>query len=150
MSRYNLIHQTGTSSVTGDYERALAHQDGLPLSLVSHYRPVGYVGESELTTLLSGCDLVVGRSGAHTTYELAVLGQKSILVPFMHTHGHEQLHNAKLLAKHGLALIIPESKLSFPRLVEAIRQMLSAKGTTPLKLPLDATAVMVEELKHAC
>lgn len=150
LSRYNIIHQTGTSSVTGDYEAALSHQDALPLTLTSHYRPIGYVGESELATLLSACDLVIGRAGAHTTYELGILGQKSILVPFMHTHGHEQLHNARLLERGGLAMIIKESELTFPRLVEGIGHMLKVKNAKPLNLPKDATMVMIEDMQHAC
>ena len=97
---------------------------------------------------LASSDLIIGRSGAHTTYELAVLGKKCILVPFMHTHAHEQLHNAKLLEQSGLAIIIPESQLSFPRLVNSITSKLKQRHFTPLKLPLDATQVMIQDMIH--
>ncbi len=40
---FNLIHQTGTSSLTGDYEKALAYQNELG-SLSDCYLPLGYIG----------------------------------------------------------------------------------------------------------
>jgi len=146
LHHYNLLHQTGTSSATGDYEQALALKDSLPLSLSPFYEPRSYIGEDEIATLLKNADLYLGRSGAHITYELAVLGKKAVLIPFLFTHGHEQHAHAQLLEKAGLAVILPQSELSFPRLKESLSQALSLPKPSPLDLPLHATKTIVADL----
>lgn len=143
---YNVIHQTGMSSVTGDYNTAIAKKDSLPTDLSSRYNPVGYIGEKEIGSYLASVELVVSRSGAHTAYELGVLGKQAVLIPFMHTTGSEQHHQAKLLEKAGLAKILPESELSTPKLLTAIKEVRSLARVEPLALPRDATSRLVNDL----
>lgn len=143
---YNLVHQTGSSSVTGDFETAVSKKDSLPPDLASHYLPMSYIGEGEIGSYLSSVDLVVGRSGAHTAYELGLLGRKCVLIPFMHTTGSEQHQQAKLLAKAGLATILPESELTTPKLLVSIKSALDSPTAAPLALPRDATTRLVDDL----
>lgn len=140
LSRYNVIHQTGTSSVTGDYERAQAIVN-------ENYQAYGYIGEEELGKFLASVDLVIGRSGAHMTYELGVLGVRSVLIPFPYTHEYEQHKNASYLEKSNLAVILPESELSGPHLEDAITQALRLKAF-PISLPIDATQIMVKDILY--
>lgn len=144
--RYNIIHQTGMSSVTGDFETAVAKKNSLPVDLASHYLPTSYIGEEEIGTYLASVDLIVGRSGAHTAYELAILGKRSVLIPFMHTTGSEQHQQAKLLEQAGLATILPESSLTTPSLVQTIKHALAKPNGSPLKLPKNASILLVNDL----
>lgn len=146
LTDYNLIHQTGTSSITGDLPRAKALARTLSPSLASRYQPVGYLTEKELGKCLKACDLYLGRSGAHITYELAVLGVKGLLIPFLHTRHQEQLKNARLLASHHLAAIIPEQELSLHTLQQLIPAALKRPAPQPLPLPTDAAQVIVQDL----
>lgn len=146
--RYNIIHQTGMSSVTGDYETAVATKNSLPSELASHYLPISYIGEEQIGSFLASANLVAGRSGAHTSYELGVLGKKSVLIPFMHTTGNEQFKQAKLLERAGLATILPESSLTTPSLIAAIQQAFSNPVGKPLDLPRDATTLLIDDLIH--
>lgn len=145
LSSYNLIHQTGTSSTTGDYQKALALKDSLPAELAGSYRPEGYIGENEIGHLLKSCDLYLGRSGAHVSYELGVLGINSVLIPFPHTNLKEQVKNARYLVSYGLATLLPQKELSYHNLQSAIRQRLP-KQVKPLPLPRDATANIINDL----
>ncbi|MFH2019213.1 MAG: glycosyltransferase [bacterium] len=146
LSHYNLIHQTGTSSYTGDYDKALALKEALPPDLSSSYLPHGYIGEKEIARMLLSSDLYIGRSGAHITYELAVLGKKAILIPFLFTHGKEQLAHARLLEKEIGAIILPQSELSYPRLIREVKHLSDLASPPPLKLPLTATDSLVTDL----
>lgn len=63
----------------------------------------------------------------------------------MHTTAKEQLQNARMLASAGLAVILPESELSYPHLATALKdaKQLTVKS---LDLPRDAAKVMVQHL----
>lgn len=145
LTQYNLVHQTGTNSTTNDYHSATKLQAALPPELENRYLVKGYIGESEMGTLLNSVDLVIGRSGAHTTYELGIVGTPALLIPYLATHGTEQLHHARYLEKHGSALILPESELTGPRLLGMIPRAL-ALPRRPLPLPRDAAQAITTTL----
>ncbi len=142
LSQYNLVHQTGLSAETGDYQRALAYQ----AELAGEYHPAGYIEGKPLAQAMYNADLVIGRSGAHTTYELGLLGTRALLIPYMHTHQYEQKKHALLLAAIGQAQILPESELTVPHLLAAIPQALQLASQTRLTLPRDAAAQMVQQI----
>jgi UDP-N-acetylglucosamine--N-acetylmuramyl-(pentapeptide) pyrophosphoryl-undecaprenol N-acetylglucosamine transferase len=144
LTHFNIIHQTGTNSKTQDCERACALQNSLA-SLADCYLPRGYIGESEIGAYLASTQLYFGRSGAHICYELGVLGLPAVLVPLMSTHDAEQLKNARILESAGLALILPQSRLTLPAFTQAVTELKKLKGTK-LPLPVDATQVLVDHL----
>jgi len=148
LSRYNLVHQTGFSAVTGDYDRALALRDTLSPTLASRYRPVSYLGEQEIGSLLASSALYLGRSGAHITYELAISTLPAILIPYPHTPGYEQFHHARFLSRAGHAVILPQSSLSYPSLQKALTRA-RRLSPRPLPLPRDATSLIIKDLVHA-
>ena len=143
-SSFNLIHQTGTSSVTNDYQKALELKQSLSLS---HYHPYGYIDENTIGQFLHQADLVISRSGAHTTYELAYLAKPCILIPFEYTHKKEQLQNARILEKTGQAAILRQQNLTPEILLQAIEQKFSSQQKiTKLNLPTNASAVIVKQV----
>ena len=141
LTSYNVIHQTGTNSVTHDYEKSLSLQNSLG-SLSDCYLPLGYIGESEIGSYLHSVDLYFGRSGAHITYELGIIGLPAILVPLMSTHDHEQHKNASILVKSNRGVILAQSDLSLLKFMGATKEL---KQLKPKKLDLakDGSRVLV-------
>lgn len=146
LSHYNLVHQTGTNSATGDLARALELKQTLPPVLRSRYQPLGYISDRDLGVYFASVDLYLGRSGAHITYELVLLGLRSLLIPFMHTPGSEQYQQALYLQAAGNAIILPETSLSATTLVAEISRALALPHPHPLDLPLHATETLCDQL----
>ncbi len=144
LTHFNLIHQTGTSSLTGDYTSALALKNTLG-SLADCYLPLGYIGEQEIGDYLHNADYYLGRSGAHICYELGIVGLKSILVPLMSTHDHEQHKNAQIIVKSKQGIILSQSDLRFTSFLSVHKKLISQK---PIKLNLadNASDLLVTDL----
>lgn len=136
---FNVIHQTGTSSVTNDYARSLTFSP-------AHYRSYGYISHEEIGRYYASADLVISRAGAHTAYELGILGKRAILIPYEHTTGAEQLEQARLLSAAGIASIILQRDLTPSTLYIAIKTALKQPSPIPLSLPRDAALRIVSDL----
>lgn len=78
----------------------------------------------DLPDRIARAHLVIGRSGASTVSELAVIGRPSILVPFPHALDADQAANAKHLEKAGAAEVMRQTgftpKWLAERLVHAL------------------------------
>jgi UDP-N-acetylglucosamine--N-acetylmuramyl-(pentapeptide) pyrophosphoryl-undecaprenol N-acetylglucosamine transferase len=130
LKSYRIIHQTGGSSVYLDMNKAgkITHKN---------YSAFEYNSEKGIWAL-KHAEVVIGRSGAHTVYELGILGIKSVLIPIPWVSHAEQLKNAKFLEKNELAVVLPEDKLTIKSLLIAIDQARDLPGK-PLDLPIDAS-----------
>jgi UDP-N-acetylglucosamine--N-acetylmuramyl-(pentapeptide) pyrophosphoryl-undecaprenol N-acetylglucosamine transferase len=73
--------------------------------------------------------LVIGRSGASTVAELAVMGRPAILVPLPHAIDNDQLNNARRLADAGGAWCLEQKDLTAEGLAEVIGRLLAAPET---------------------
>ncbi len=71
-------------------------------------------------------DLVVARAGASTLAELTALGKPSVLVPYPHASGHQEL-NAKKLLEAEACRVIWDSRLDGPSLGAVIREIASSE-----------------------
>jgi UDP-N-acetylglucosamine--N-acetylmuramyl-(pentapeptide) pyrophosphoryl-undecaprenol N-acetylglucosamine transferase len=80
--------------------------------------------------------LVIGRSGASTVAELAVLGRPAILVPLPHAIDNDQRLNAMRLAESGGAWCIEQGDLSPERLAANLAEAMAA----PARLAVAAAA----------
>ena len=67
---------------------------------------------ADLPARMARAHLVVGRSGASTVSELAVIGRPSILVPFPHALDQDQAANAAVLAAAGAATVVPQREFT--------------------------------------
>jgi UDP-N-acetylglucosamine--N-acetylmuramyl-(pentapeptide) pyrophosphoryl-undecaprenol N-acetylglucosamine transferase len=119
LEKYLIIHQTGSL----DYNYVLQQAKLLPPKLKNRYFLKDFFPTEEVSWILNNANLVVGRSGANITYELGVLGKPAILIPLPYAGGQEQLKNAKLLEKYGLAEIILQKDFSSQRLISTIEKM---------------------------
>jgi UDP-N-acetylglucosamine--N-acetylmuramyl-(pentapeptide) pyrophosphoryl-undecaprenol N-acetylglucosamine transferase len=90
----------------------------------------------DLPARIAAAHLVVGRAGASTVSELAVIGRASVLVPFPHALDQDQAANAAALAKSGGAIVVPQTEFTPERLAAILRDALAA----PAKLEEAAAA----------
>jgi UDP-N-acetylglucosamine--N-acetylmuramyl-(pentapeptide) pyrophosphoryl-undecaprenol N-acetylglucosamine transferase len=106
----HVIHQTGQT----DYERA-----------VKDYQEKGIKGQlapfiKDMGRAYHRADLIIGRAGASTVFELAALAKPSILIPYPYAANQHQKHNAQSLVKIGGAEMICQSDLSGQKLAQVI------------------------------
>ncbi|MDP1626974.1 undecaprenyldiphospho-muramoylpentapeptide beta-N-acetylglucosaminyltransferase [Parvibaculum sp.] len=85
---------------------------------------------------IAACHLVIGRSGASTVSELAVIGRPSILVPLPHSLDNDQKANAEKLAQAGAAWMIEQKYFT----ADALRRQLEQLFGNPSDLEAAAAA----------
>ncbi|MEQ8269020.1 MAG: undecaprenyldiphospho-muramoylpentapeptide beta-N-acetylglucosaminyltransferase [Parvibaculum sp.] len=84
--------------------------------------------------------LVIGRSGASTISELAVVGRPSILVPLPHSLDNDQKANAEKLASAGAAWAVEQKNFT----EEALANMLTSLLAAPAQLTAAARAAKAQ------
>ncbi|MGO8797504.1 MAG: UDP-N-acetylglucosamine--N-acetylmuramyl-(pentapeptide) pyrophosphoryl-undecaprenol N-acetylglucosamine transferase [Roseiarcus sp.] len=90
----------------------------------------------DLPARIAASHLIIGRAGASTVSEIAVIGRPSILVPFPHALDQDQAANAAILADCGAAQIVPQPEFTPERLAALLRKALA----DPASLVLAARA----------
>ena len=90
------------------------------------YTAVEY--EMDMPKVYAAADLVVGRAGASSVAELAVLGLPSVLVPLPGAPGDHQTANAAHLAAVGGAVVVPDAEMDGTRMVEEVDALLRVPG----------------------
>ncbi|HLH50009.1 MAG TPA: undecaprenyldiphospho-muramoylpentapeptide beta-N-acetylglucosaminyltransferase [Roseiarcus sp.] len=80
---------------------------------------------SDLPDRIASAHLVIGRAGASTVSELAVIGRPSILVPFPHALDQDQAANAATLEAAGAAEVVPQREFTPERLAASLRKALA-------------------------
>src|SRR5690606_12545982 len=96
----------------------------------------------EMAAACVAADLIVTRSGASTTAELAVLHKPSILIPYPHATDNHQEHNARAFVDAGAAMIVADSELGPEILLERIRTLLA--DPRALQLQADAAGTLAK------
>jgi UDP-N-acetylglucosamine--N-acetylmuramyl-(pentapeptide) pyrophosphoryl-undecaprenol N-acetylglucosamine transferase len=106
---YTVVHQTGRK----DWD--------LPAS--ECYRPYAYIKE-EMPHALAAAELVMGRSGAGTVWESAVLGKPMVLIPLRGsgTRG-DQVENARFFEQAGAALVLSGENANPAKLAETVNAL---------------------------
>lgn len=112
LNDFTIIHQTGSSSLTQDYEKAIALKVNLPDQLSQFYLPREFINEYDLAEVLSLADLVISRSGANSSFEYMFMNKHCILIPIPGTSGNEQERQAEFLEELGLAKVIYQKDLT--------------------------------------
>lgn len=109
-----VIHQTGDSKYR-DFERLKLLESG-------NYSVAKWI--DNMGQVMAEADLVVSRAGMNTLTELAYLKKPALLIPFPYLYKDEQNVNANYFAKTGMVKILPQSKLSGPKLLNSIKEIL--------------------------
>ncbi len=121
----NIIHQTGSSTVTKDYEKALKTKKRLPGKLKDRYIIKEHIYGKQIGEVFDKSALVVSRAGANTVTELLALAQPAILVPIPWSSQSEQTKNAVMLEKLGIATVLDQITLTPDILYEAIKSAIN-------------------------
>ncbi len=150
-THFQIVHQTGTPS----YQRAMEVHNALPAVQQKRYIVLSYLHMPELSWVLHHADLVVGRSGANTVVELAMMGKIAVLVPLPWSGGGEQMQNARWLARHGSAIVINQGMVSPVALAQTIEDLWThresyRKNAQSLTkgMPRDGAHRMLAEIEH--
>src|SRR3989344_3412898 len=138
LTKFTLIHQTGGSSVYNDYSKGHSLRAALPPNLQSRYQLHDYLSAAKAASALGTSQVVVSRSGAHITQELALLGTRAVLIPIPWSSHQEQLQNALLLKNAGQAVILSQEQLTGLGLLRAIDR---ARSLTPQPISVITTGL---------
>lgn len=121
---YQIVHQTGSSTLFNDNKTALNLKNGLSRRFQSKYHVFDYLSADQAALHLATARLVISRSGAHIVQELAYFHTAAVLIPIPNSSHNEQLSNAQILALANQAVILPQDSLSPTTLKSAINKAL--------------------------
>lgn len=119
----HILHQTGER----DYNDALAAYQALQNAAgesAQRFKFEVFKFIEDMPAAFARADLVVCRSGASTVAEIAAAGKPAVFVPFPRAADDHQRVNAEVLARHGAAVVVEESKLEGVWLAETIAALL--------------------------
>ena len=113
----SVLHLTGAKNAAGLPEPG-------PLTTIV-YRRLSYADRMDL--VYAAADLMLGRAGAGTVTETAMIGLPAIFVPLPHGNG-EQAKNAAGLVAAGAGQLIDQASLSAERLVATVTELVATPG----------------------
>lgn len=106
---YIVIHQTGNIKEYNDFQKLTFLKEKLNNQFKENYYLKEHFFEDEIGYIYATCDLVVGRSGANTFFELLALKKPAIFIPLPWSAGKEQLKHAELFFNEGAGEIFNQS-----------------------------------------
>ncbi len=115
----DILHVLGPKNFTD------AHTVETDATTGAQYVPVAYVDQMERA--YAAADLMVGRSGAGTVMETAVVGLPCIFVPLPHGNG-EQAKNAAFLIEAGAGRLVDNADFTADRLKAEVLPLITDRG----------------------
>lgn len=79
-------------------------------SLGENFKLMSYL--KDMPTYLKAADLVISRAGASTINEIIASGTPSVIIPSPNVSNDHQAHNAKIMDRHGMGVVLRESDLN--------------------------------------
>jgi UDP-N-acetylglucosamine--N-acetylmuramyl-(pentapeptide) pyrophosphoryl-undecaprenol N-acetylglucosamine transferase len=113
-----IVHQTGDAMAEGVRRR----YDALALPATVH----AFI--DDMATAYAEATLVVGRAGATTLAELAVVGRPAVLIPFPFAVDDHQRKNAEELERAGAAVVVADADATPERLASILAGLLGGAG----------------------
>ncbi|MBA3723268.1 MAG: UDP-N-acetylglucosamine--N-acetylmuramyl-(pentapeptide) pyrophosphoryl-undecaprenol N-acetylglucosamine transferase [Candidatus Levybacteria bacterium] len=155
LENYLVIHQTGSATEFGDYDRLQQKRASFPEHLQKRYELTKFVPSDQVVSMIQHADLVIARSGIGTVSELLYLGKPCMLIPLPYGQQHEQLTNAQFVQSTGLGEVFEQDVLTPELFVEKVQEMLSNIETykshavvTHELIDRDAADKIIEIVKH--
>ncbi len=108
LKRYIIIHQTGNVEQFHDYDKFRLLKQKLPKELQHRYFISSHFLSDEIGYVYSQSDLVIGRSGANTFFELVALKKPAIFIPLPWSAHNEQLKHSQVFRKAGAGEIFDQ------------------------------------------
>ncbi|MCL1839329.1 MAG: undecaprenyldiphospho-muramoylpentapeptide beta-N-acetylglucosaminyltransferase [Propionibacteriaceae bacterium] len=113
-SGISIIHVLGSANFADDVR--IEHPNG------AVYAPFAYLDQMEAA--YAAADLMLGRSGAGTVMETAMVGLPTLFVPLPHGNG-EQGQNASFLVNAGAGLVVADELLTADFLMQQVPALLA-------------------------
>lgn len=123
LNYYIVIHQVGDTKEYHDYEDLIFMKNKLPKELQTRYFLVKHFFDDEIGYVYNEADLVIGRAGANTFFELLALNKPALFIPLPWSSGREQQHHAEIFAKAGCGEIFHQISPS-EKLLRLINKMI--------------------------
>ncbi len=159
LSKYQIIHQTGTKNIESTKLRAklLMEND----TNFVHYIPVAYLNDIDIKMASGVANLIISRAGS-SIFEIASWGIPSIIIPITNSNGDHQRKNAYNYARSGACEVIEEGNLTPHVLVTEINKIFGnnnlmtkmknqakafAKPDAGLKIAKEALGIALSHLK---
>lgn len=154
ISKYVVIHQTGSSFKFKDFEKMAILKQGLNNDKRNRYIVAKYFLPEEIGEILKASELVVSRAGINTVSELIVLEKPSFLIPLPNSQKDEQMKNAQFLKNLGLGEVKEQKNLTPQAFLLTINQMMQNIDKYKLSskqspFPKDAAKKIVEVIYAA-
>ena len=110
---------------TGDIGREEFKKEFLSLGLdmLGNVEVHDYI--NDMPTVMAAADLIIGRAGAMTLSEIAMMKKAAIFIPSPNVVDNHQYKNAKLLADRNAAKVIEEKDLTVEGLCSLVSELLS-------------------------
>ena len=123
--KYNIIHQTGTNPIADDFQIAQDKANVVNKDGVKYIPLVNYSGGE----VFAKSNLIVGRSGANTVYEIIALKKIALFIPIPFTYKDEQTKNALMLVNAGTAKLLKQEVLTVDTIFSSIEDIFSKYET---------------------
>lgn len=124
LSRYQIIHQTGSKNIEDVSARSkLVMENDLN---IKRYVPVPNLNSLAMKKAAGIANIVVSRAGS-TIFEVASWGIPSIIIPITNSNGNHQHKNAYNYARTGACIVIDEINLTKNVLISEIDKLLKNK-----------------------
>lgn len=118
LKRYIVIHQIGNISQHNDYYR-LKNKFKTP-----NYIPFSHLSQEQLFEVYQKSDLVIGRAGANTFFELIALKKPALFIPLPYAASSEQIKHAQIFSESGAGEIFHQDEDS-EKLLNLIDKMIN-------------------------
>lgn len=122
-----ILHQTGAANfqTVQKISQATLLDVAVSSEAKSRYKPVSYLEGKEVSYALSAADVVIGRAGSGTIFEIAAFGKPAVLIPLPEAAGDHQSENAYAYSQIGAAFVLEESNFSSTILLSQIKRILA-------------------------
>ncbi|MEX1052340.1 MAG: UDP-N-acetylglucosamine--N-acetylmuramyl-(pentapeptide) pyrophosphoryl-undecaprenol N-acetylglucosamine transferase [Patescibacteria group bacterium] len=110
LSKYFVIHQTGSVKEFADYDNLINYKKRLPEDLKHNYMLKEHFNDFQIGEIYNKADILVSRAGANTVFELISLQKPSVLIPLPWSANKEQQRQAELLKEFGVCEVFYQNQ----------------------------------------
>jgi len=155
LQEWRVFHQTGDALEYQDFSRLEAYKASIDLQLSRNYEIVKFVNPDQMEILMREAKIVVGRSGINTVSQLLRLGKPSLLIPLPAGQSGEQLLNAQVVQKKGMASILLQKDATSEKVIAMLDEMVKKyesftkqAGSAREMIREDAASKIVAEIEY--
>jgi UDP-N-acetylglucosamine--N-acetylmuramyl-(pentapeptide) pyrophosphoryl-undecaprenol N-acetylglucosamine transferase len=116
-----IVHQTGPADLERIRQRYQEMRQKTGVAVAVDVRP--YI--DDMPGELARASLVIGRAGALTLAELAIVGCPAILIPLPTAADDHQTANARQLAEAGAAVLLPQAQATAEGLADLVASLMT-------------------------